>query len=341
LEIQDKIKEIENNLQAQLSSINELKELEEYKVKALGKKSELYQLSRSIGQLSPEERKVAGATVNKLKNFIQDEITSLESKLKSKAKEDQLKNERIDITMPGKHVRLGSNHPVSTVLREIVDIFKPLGYSVASGPEIEHDFYNFEALNIPEEHPARDMQDTFYVMDNVVLRTHTSPIQIRTMMQNKPPVRILAPGRVYRSDYDISHTPMFHQVEGLLVDEDVKLSHLKGTLLYFAKRMFGDKTKIRLRPSYFPFTEPSAEVDVTCVMCKGKGCRVCKNTGWLEILGCGMVHQNVFKHAGYGTDKVTGFAFGMGIERIAMLKYRINDLRSFFENDARFLKQFI
>ncbi len=334
-----KLSSLEESLRGELSAVEDLRSLEDFKIKALGKKSELYQLSRSIGELTPEERKNAGASINKLKTFIEQNIAELESKLRSQDNKNKLTSEAIDTTMPGRAYPIGATHPVTQILNEIVDIFKPLGYSIANGPEIEHEFYNFDALNIPKDHPARDMQDTFYIMDDVVLRTHTSPIQARTMLQNKPPVRILAPGRVYRSDYDVTHTPMFHQVEGLLVDKGIKFSHLKGTLLYFAKRMFGEKTAIRLRPSYFPFTEPSAEVDVTCVACKGKGCRICKNTGWLEILGCGMVNPNVFKHCGYPED-VTGFAFGMGIERIAMLKYKIGDLRSFFEGDVRFLRQF-
>jgi phenylalanyl-tRNA synthetase alpha chain len=338
-ELQGKLSVLEVSLRDELVSVNDLKSLEEFKVKALGKKSELYSLTRNIGELSPEERKTAGALINKLKTSLEQNITELELKLRSEDNKSKLSTEAIDTTMPGRVCRIGATHPVTQILNEIVEIFKPLGYSIANGPEIEHEFYNLDALNIPQDHPARDMQDTFYIMDNVVLRTHTSPIQARTMMQNTPPVRILAPGRVYRSDYDVTHTPMFHQIEGLYVDKGVKFSHLKGTLLYFAKRMFGEKTAIRLRPSYFPFTEPSAEVDVTCVACKGKGCRICKNTGWLEILGCGMVNPNVFKHCGY-PDDVTGFAFGMGIERIAMLKYKINDLRSFFEGDVRFLRQF-
>ena len=338
--LKDKLNDLENVLRLQAKSIKDTKELEEFKVKTLGKKSELYQLSRSIGELPAEERKTAGALINQLKNSIESVILEMESVLQKEDNKKRLESSAIDTTMPGRVVRSGAIHPVNQVLNEIIDIFKPLGYLIADGPEIEHEFYNFDVLNIPKDHPARDMQDTFYISEDVVLRTHTSPIQARTMMQNPPPVRVLAPGRVYRSDYDVTHTPMFHQIEGLYVDKNVKFSHLKGTLLYFAKRMFGEKTAIRLRPSYFPFTEPSAEVDVTCVACKGKGCRICKNTGWLEILGCGMVNPNVFKQCGYSED-LTGFAFGMGIERIAMLKYKINDLRSFFEGDVRFLRQFL
>jgi len=339
LDLNSKLSSLEEALKGELSAVKDLKSLDEFKIKALGKKSELYQLTRNIGELNPEQRKTAGALINKLKTYIEQNISELESKLNIDNNKNKLSSEALDITMPGRSYRLGSTHPVTQVLNELIEIFKPLGYSVASGPEIEHEYYNFDVLNIPQDHPARDMQDTFYIMDNVVLRTHTSPVQARTMLQQKPPVRILSPGRVYRSDYDVTHTPMFHQMEGLVVDKGIKFSHMKGTLLYFAKRMFGEKTSIRLRPSYFPFTEPSAELDVTCVACKGKGCRICKNTGWLEILGCGMVNPNVFKHCNY-PDDVTGFAFGMGIERIAMLKYKIGDLRSFFEGDVRFLRQF-
>ncbi len=333
------ISELEGKLKKELSSVGNLKDLEELKIKALGKKSELYSILRNIGELPPEERKHAGESVNKLKTILEEEISKVESELKKKAGAEKLSAEAVDITMPGDYIRKGSLHPVAQIMEEIVEIFKPLGYSVVHGPEIEHEFFNFDALNIPGDHPARDMQDTFYLGKDTVLRTHTSPVQARTMMQTKPPVRVLSPGKVYRSDYDVTHTPMFHQIEGLYVDEGIKFSHLKGTLLYFAKRMFGQDTSIRLRPSYFSFTEPSAEVDVTCVACKGKGCRICKGTGWLEILGCGMVNPNVFKQVGY-PETMTGFAFGMGLERIAMLKYKINDLRLFFENDVRFLRQF-
>ncbi|MBN1114595.1 MAG: phenylalanine--tRNA ligase subunit alpha [Oligoflexia bacterium] len=338
--MKERLKDLEKGLIGELALVDNKKDLESFKVKALGRKSELQQIMKSIGSLGPEEKRETGILVNGLKSGLQKKIDDLESRLNEQEKQRSISAESVDVSLPGRHIRLGALHPVTIVLDRVRDIFRPLGYDVVTGPEIEHDFYNFEALNIPPEHPARDMQDTFYIHDSVVLRTHTSPIQIRTMLKAKPPVRILAPGRVYRSDYDISHTPMFHQVEGLFVDRGVRFSDLKGTLLYFARNMFGEETNIRLRPSYFPFTEPSAEVDVTCVMCRGKGCRLCKDTGWIEILGCGMVHPNVFGHVGY-PDDITGFAFGMGIERIAMLKYRISDLRMFFENDVRFLEQFI
>lgn len=339
MDLKKNLSDLEKNLKSELSLIKDLKSLEDFRIKALGKKSELNSVLRSFASLNPEEKKELGLVVNTLKAFLENSIQELQDKFRLTEQEEALKKEVIDVTLPGTVIRKGTLHPVTQVMEEVLEIFKPLGYFVAEGPEIEHEYYNFDALNIMQDHPARDMQDTFYVWDSLVLRTHTSPVQARTMMQKSMPVRLLSPGRVYRSDYDITHTPMFHQVEGLYVDKGVKFSHLKGTLLYFAKRMFGEHTKIRLRPSYFPFTEPSAEVDVSCVACKGSGCRICKNTGWLEILGCGMVNPNVFKHAGYPDDS-TGFAFGMGIERIAMLKYKINDLRSLFENDIRFLRQF-
>ena len=338
-DLQKLISELEGRLKTELSIVKDLKSAEDFRIKALGKKSELYSILRNIGELPAEERKLAGEAVNKLKIILEEELCAVEINLKKKDGLERLSTEAVDITMPGDYTRKGAIHPVAQVMEEIIEIFKPLGYSVAQGPEIEHEFYNFDTLNIPSDHPARDMQDTFYLGKDTVLRTHTSPVQARVMMQNTPPIRILSPGKVYRSDYDVTHTPMFHQIEGLFVDEGVNFSHLKGTLLYFAKRMFGEDTAIRLRPSYFPFTEPSAEVDVTCVSCKGKGCRICKGTGWLEILGCGMVNPNVFKKVGY-PETTTGFAFGMGIERIAMLKYKITDLRLFFESDVRFLRQF-
>lgn len=339
--MKDRLFTLQAQLLQEVESIKTLQDLENFKIKALGKKSDLYSFSRHIGELPAEERKAFGELINTVKSKVQAIVDEYELKLKCAEMESSIKKDRIDVTLPGSYKKAGSLHPVTQVLREITAIFEPLGYDIVTGPEIEHEFYNFEALNMPSYHPARDMQDTFYITeDSVILRTQTSPLQIRTMMEKKPPIRILAPGRVYRSDYDVSHSPMFHQIEGLVVDKDITFPNLKGTLLYFAKKMFGQDANIRLRPSFFPFTEPSAEVDVCCVMCKGKGCRVCKDTGWLEILGCGMVHPKVFKNVGYSPD-VTGFAFGMGIERIAMLKYGIGDLRLLFENDARFLQQFL
>ena len=257
-----------------------------------------------------------------------------------KKRDEALLRERIDITLPGRAIRTGRLHPIIQVSNQICDIFAGLGFSVVEGPEIELDYYNFEALNIPKDHPARDMQDTFYIEENIVLRTHTSPVQIRTMEKQKPPVRILSPGRVYRPDSDISHTPMFHQIEGLLVDKGITFGDLKGVLTFFVRKIFGEDTAIRFRPSFFPFTEPSAEVDIQCVMCRGTGCRVCGQSGWLEILGSGMVDPEVFKNVGYDPEEISGFAFGLGLERIAMLKYGVSDIRLFFENDWRFLEQF-
>jgi phenylalanyl-tRNA synthetase alpha chain len=260
--------------------------------------------------------------------------------LKQQHMAERLKRERIDVTLPGRHQKIGTKHPVTLITEELVDIFSYLGFSVAEGPEIEEDFYNFEALNLPKDHPARDMQDTFYISDNEVLRTHTSPVQIRSMLKHQPPLRIIAPGTVYRRDSDITHSPMFHQIEGFMVDEHITFGDLKGILTTFITECFGKNVGVRFRPSFFPFTEPSAEVDIQCVICGGSGCRVCKNSGWLEILGSGMIDPEVFASVNYSSEKYSGFAFGMGLERIAMLKYGVNDLRLFFENDVRFLRQF-
>lgn len=327
-----------SDLNLKLENIKRSKELESFKVLALGKKSELSLALKQISTLTDTEKKEIGKLVNTFKEAISSKILEREKTIKEQELLSDIKKSSVDISLPGNIIRKGSLHPISLILDEIIEIFKPLGFSIQLGPEVEHDYYCFEALNIPKDHPARDMQDTFYVFPSVVLRTHTSSVQIRTMLEHKAPLRILAPGKVYRSDYDISHTPMFHQIEGLLVDKGVSFAQLKSVLLYFAQKMFGEHTKIRLRPSFFPFTEPSAEMDVTCVNCKGKGCRICKNTGFLEILGCGMVHPKVFEHTGY--ENVTGFAFGMGLERIAMLKYNLDDIRILFENDVRFLSQF-
>jgi len=314
--------------------------LQEVRVRFLGRKGELTGLMKGLGALSAEERPLVGQLVNTIK----DEIEScLESAIKA-AREQQinqrLQSERIDVTLPGRRLSCGTKHPITQVIEEVCDIFAGLGFSVAEGPEIEHDWYNFEALNFPPEHPARDMQDTFFVENNLLLRTHTSPVQIRTMLKQKPPVRIIAPGTVYRCDSDATHSPMFHQIEGLMVDKGVTFGDLKGMLTIFTNQLFGQKTGVRLRPSFFPFTEPSAEVDIACVICGGKGCRVCKQSGWLEILGAGMVDPEVYRHVNYDAEEISGFAFGMGIERIAMLKYGINDMRLLFENDVRFLRQF-
>ncbi|PCI65187.1 MAG: phenylalanine--tRNA ligase subunit alpha [Gammaproteobacteria bacterium] len=320
---------------------SDLKALELVKVEFLGKKGLLTTQLKALGQLPAEERPIQGAAINKAKKEIQFKIDSIKSNFEKLAIADQLANESIDVTLPGRNSELGGLHPVNRTLERIVDYFSQIGFGVEEGPEVEDDFHNFEALNIPGHHPARAMHDTFYFGDGSLLRTHTSPVQIRTMERVSPPVRIIAPGRVYRCDSDLTHTPMFHQVEGLLVDRTTSFSDLKGVLDEFLKHFFeNEKLKVRFRPSYFPFTEPSAEVDIACVMCAGKGCRVCSNTGWLEILGSGMVHPNVLESSGIDSEEFTGYAFGMGVERMTMLRYGVNDLRLFFENDLRFLQQF-
>ncbi len=338
----EKLKELESAAKDKIEAANSLEELKEIRVKILGKKGALTGLLRSLGDVDPEERPVIGKKANVLREELEEYFKLREQILRDAEKEGQWEKERIDVTLPGQPEQIGQIHPLNMILNEIREIFVGLGFQVAYGPDIESDFYNFEALNIPAEHPARDMQDSFYITEQFLLRTHTSPVQIRTMEKMAPqlPVRIIAPGKVFRRDDDATHSPMFHQVEGLAVDENISFADLKGTLLLFAREMFGPDQKIRLRPSFFPFTEPSAEVDISCIMCSGEGCRVCSNTGWLEILGCGMVHPRVLEVSGYNPREVTGFAFGMGVERIAMLKYGIGDLRLFFSNDLRFLKQF-
>lgn len=306
-------------------------------VKYLGRKGIVTQFLRNISKLPAEERPKAGEKANEIKKTLEKAFEDTANRLNSQSPEA---HDYIDVSLPGRSAFPGSLHPITQITREICDIFTRMGFDIAEGPEIESDYYNFEALNIPKYHPARDMQDTFYVSDNIVLRTHTSPIQVRVMEKRKPPVKIIAPGKVYRSDSDITHTPMFHQVEGLMVGENISFGNLKGVLTNFVHLMFDEKTSLRFRPSFFPFTEPSAEVDILCVMCRGNGCRICSQTGWLEVLGSGMVHPAVFENVGYDTAKITGFAFGMGVERITMLKYGIDDIRKFFENDFRFLRQF-
>jgi phenylalanyl-tRNA synthetase alpha chain len=286
------------------------------------------------------ERPEMGRLINEAKRFIEDLFDKRFEETKEEKTNLVLLKERVDITLPGRGIRLGGKHPITQLMEEIISIFERMGFEVAEGPEVELDYYNFEALNMPKDHPARDMQDTFYISDEIVLRTHTSPVQIRVMEKQKPPVKVIAPGKVYRCDSNVSHTPMFHQVEGLLVDEHITFGDLKGVLTEFVRLVFGANLGVRFRPSFFPFTEPSAEVDIECVICGGKGCRVCKYSGWLEILGCGMVDPEVFKSVGYDPERYTGFAFGMGVERITMLKFGINDIRLFFENDIRFLRQF-
>ena len=325
---------------SELDKVRSEEDLQSLRVKFLGKKGELTSIMKGIGSLSPEERPLIGQVVNSVRDSLEQAFDSAAASLKQSLKTRKLQDEKIDVTLPGRVSLKGTKHPVTLVIEEICDIFAGLGFLVAEGPEIELDYYNFEALNFPKDHPARDMQDTFFVQDNLLLRTHTSPVQIRTMIKQKPPVRIIAPGTVYRCDYDATHSPMFHQIEGLMVDKGITFGDLKGILTIFTNQMFGSDIGVRLRPSFFPFTEPSAEVDIACVICRGKGCRVCKNTGWLEILGAGMVDPEVFRHVDYDSEAFTGFAFGMGIERVAMLKYGINDMRLLFENDVRFLSQF-
>jgi phenylalanyl-tRNA synthetase alpha chain len=321
-------------------SVTSLPELQQLKVKYLGKKGLVTEKLKTLSAIAPEHRPAYGKTVNELKQHIEQEIIRVELLLKQEEYKKSILTEALDVTLPGKYTPFGREHPIHKVLSEITGIFSSMGFEVEEGPEVELDYYNFEALNIPKNHPARDMQDTFYISDDVVLRTHTSPVQIRVMEKRKPPLKIIAPGKVYRCDADISHTPMFHQVEGFMVDTDIAFSDLKGVLQLFIHSMFSAETPVRFRPSYFPFTEPSAEVDIGCIFCSGKGCRVCKQTGWLEILGAGMIHPRVFEYVGYDPEMYTGFAFGMGVERITMLKFGIDDIRLFFENDLRFLRQF-
>ena len=315
--------------------------LEALRVKYLGKKGELTAVLRGMGKLTPEERPIVGQLANEVRAEIEAAITETKSSLGAKALEAKLKAEKLDVTMPGKSTRVGHRHPLTLVMRDLEDIFIGMGFSIVEGPEVEYDYYNFQALNIPENHPARDTQDTFYITDNILLRSQTSPVQARTMEKQQPPIRIISPGRVYRSDaMDATHSPLFHQMEGLVVDKGITMGDLKGMLETFAKTEFGEDTKIRFRPHHFPFTEPSAEVDISCFMCGGKGCRLCKGEGWIEILGAGMVHPNVLSMCGIDPEVYSGFAFGMGIERIAMLKYHIDDIRHFYENDVRFIEQF-
>ena len=316
--------------------------LQDVRVKYLGKKGEVTALLKGLGKLSPEERPKMGALMNAVRETLEAELDKIKSSMETAAMNARLEEEKIDITLPGRAPKTGHIHPLTTVSEMIEDFFMKMGYTVEEGPEIEQDHFNFECLNLPKDHPARDMQDSFYITENFLLRTHTSPVQARTMQRHEPnsPIRMIAPGKVYRWDYDATHSPVFHQVEGLIIDEHITFADLKGTIETFLRHMFGDDTKVRFRTSFFPFTEPSAEVDISCVMCGGEGCRVCSHTGWLEILGCGMVHPRVLELNGYDPNKVKGFAFGMGVERIAMLLYGIGDLRLFFEDDIRFLEQF-
>jgi len=333
---------LQQEAEGAIAKVSELENLNELRVKYLGKKGVLTGVLRNMGGLPPEERPKAGQIVNRVRDVLEGLFDVKEEELKLSAKNKRLAGEKIDVTLPGKAFIRGYQHPLTQVQEEIEQIFMGMGFSIAEGPEVESDYYNFEALNIPKDHPARDMQDSFYITEEILLRTHTSPVQVRTMEKLCPtlPVKIICPGKVFRKDDDATHSPMFNQVEGLVVDKGISLADLKGILLEFARQMFGPERQIRLRPSFFPFTEPSAEVDVSCMLCGGAGCRICKGSGWIEILGSGMVHPKVLKMGGYNPEEVTGFAFGMGIERIAMLKYNIDDMRYLYDNDLRFLRQF-
>ncbi len=338
----DEIARVQEDLEAEIAGAHTQESLEQIRIKFLGKKGRLTTLMRSLGGVPAEERPQVGQKLNKLKKRAEQLLAEKQEAIKSSAIAARWDAERIDVTLPGFPFAMGRRHPLQVVLLEIEEIFSSMGFKIAEGPDIEYDYYNFEALNIPREHPARDMQDSYYISSDILLRTHTSPVQIRTMeaMQGELPVRIIAPGKVYRRDDDVTHSPMFHQVEGLAVDKHISMADLKGTLLLFVREMFGGDREIRLRPSFFPFTEPSAEVDISCIICDGRGCRVCSETGWLEILGSGMVHPRVLEMSGYDPKEVTGYAFGMGVERIAMLKYGIDDIRLFYHNDLRMLEQY-
>jgi len=331
---------LRRSAESELESARSREELTAIRTKYLGRKGLLTSMLRDLSKVPVEERPGIGKLSNEIKEYLSAKLDRRIEAIDAELKGDALKRDRIDVTLPGRRISPGRTHPITQISDEISQIFVGLGFSVVEGPEVEFDYYNFEALNMPKDHPARDMQDTFYVNDNIVLRTHTSPVQIRIMEKQKPPVRVICPGKVYRCDSDTSHSPMFHQIEGLLVDKGITFGDLKGVLTSFARQVFGKNAILRFRPSFFPFTEPSAEVDIRCVMCEGAGCRVCGQSGWLEILGSGMVDPEVFKVVGYDPEEVSGFAFGMGLERIAMLKYGISDIRLFFENDIRFLNQF-
>jgi phenylalanyl-tRNA synthetase alpha chain len=337
-----------NDLQQLLASAREeiaqsttIEQLEQVRVRLLGKKGEITAQLKSLGEMAPDARKAAGARINEAKEEITQALEARRAALEAEKLSQQLASETIDVTLPGRGQDIGGLHPVTRVRRRIEQIFRNAGFTIADGPEIEDDWHNFEALNIPANHPARAMHDTFYFGDGRLLRTHTSPVQVRVMQEQKPPLRIIAPGRVYRCDSDMTHTPMFHQVEGLVVDEGISFANLKSVLHEFMKALFEKDVKMRLRPSYFPFTEPSAEVDISCVSCGGSGCRVCKQTGWVEVAGCGVVHPNVLRAVNIDPERYTGYAFGMGIDRLTMLRYNVNDIRLYFENDLRFLRQFV
>ena len=339
--MKEKIAEIKENSIKEISECKERASLNELKVKYLGKKGELTTVLRGMGALLPEERPVIGSLVNQVRDELEECIEQKEKELKKQELLEKLQNENIDVTEPSKKMNLGSLHPITQIIDEVKEIFLGMGYQIADGPEVEKAVYNFDKLNTPPDHPARDIQDTFYITDDILLRSQTSPVQARVMESKKPPIKIICPGAVYRSDsVDATHSPVFHQIEGLVVDKDISMTDLKGTLEMFAKKCLGENTKIRFRPHHFPFTEPSAEADVSCFVCGGKGCRVCKQEGWIELLGCGMVHPNVLRNCGSDPEIYSGFDFGFGVETIAMAKFGIEDMRLLFENDVRFLKQF-
>ena len=339
--MKEQLKAISGAAADALRRADKLEKLEELRIQFLGKKGELTAVMKGMGKLSAEERPVIGQLANEVRSRIEQALEEKKSALEAEVQNAKMKRERLDVTMPGRRGAEGGKHPLLTVLDDLKDIFIGMGFTIAEGPEVELDYYNFEALNIPKDHPARDTQDTFYINEHLVLRSQTSPVQVRTMENQKPPIRIIAPGRVYRSDaVDATHSPVFHQVEGLVVDKGITMADLKGTLEIFVKKLYGEETRLRFRPHHFPFTEPSAEVDISCFNCGGEGCRVCKGEGWIEILGCGMVHPRVLQNCGIDPEEYSGFAFGIGLERVAMFRYDVDDMRMFFENDVRFLKQF-
>ena len=339
--MKERLHEIREKALAQINSTDSLEKLNEVRVSFLGKKGELTEVLKGMKDVAPQDRPAVGQIVNETRQVIEEVLENAKKELSAKMREVQLKSEVIDVTLPAKKNNVGHRHPNTVALDEVKRIFVGMGYEVVEGPEVEYDYYNFEALNIPANHPAKDEQDTFYINDKVVLRTQTSPVQVREMEKGKLPIRMIAPGRVFRADeVDATHSPCFHQIEGMVIDEGITFADLKGTLAEFARELFGPETKVKFRPHHFPFTEPSAEMDVTCFKCGGKGCRMCKGEGWIEILGCGMIHPHVFEMSGIDQNKYTGFAFGIGLERIALLKYEIDDMRLLYENDVRFLKQF-
>ena len=339
--MKQQLEAIRSMAKEKLSQVNNFADIESLRVQLLGKKGELTAILKQMGKLSAEERPAMGQLANEIRSFIEEKLESRKAEISKLELERRLREEKLDVTLPGKAIELGNRHPLEIVLDDIKEIFIGMGFDIVDGPEVEYDYYNFEALNIPKDHPARDTQDTFYITDNILLRTQTSPVQVRVMEKTKPPIRIISPGRVYRSDaVDATHSPLFHQIEGLVVDKGITFADLKGTLEAFVKRLYGEDSVVRFRPHHFPFTEPSAEVDVQCFSCHGKGCRLCKGEGWIEILGCGMVHPKVLKNCGIDPEVYSGFALGMGLERVAMRRYGVDDMRLFFENDVRFLKQF-